>query len=434
MDLDPDPHVLEVELVAQEVEREFVEGQPTKIWTYNGAIPGPELHARRGDLLKVHFRNELPEPTTIHWHGVRLPNGQDGVPGVSQPEVQPGGTFDYEFTLPDAGLFWYHPHVDSSAQTGFGLYGAILVDEPDEPQGIGDELTLVLSDIGVEPDGTVADPNSGGEYLVPLFGREGNILLMNGKVQPVMQASAGRRQRWRVVNAAKSRYYQLAVADHTFLRIGGDGGLLAHPVVEPTLVLVPGERADVVFTPLGTAGDSLEVRWVPYNRGLGSVEFREEEVVLRQELVQGGPPSPALPEIGRTIEPIDPSGIEETTIDLWQQLYPDEDDKLVLGINGVPGADAAPLMAHLGDTQVWSVENATTFAHPFHLHGYFFQVLTVNGAAPSVVEWKDTVNIPIESKVRLGVRFDERPGMWMFHCHILDHAEAGMMGMVDVMQ
>jgi FtsP/CotA-like multicopper oxidase with cupredoxin domain len=124
-DRNPDPKVVEIDLEARVASLEIVPGVRTNAWTYNGGLPGPLIHVRRGDRLIVHFSNRLPQPTTVHWHGVQVPIEMDGVPGVSQPPVQPGGSFTYDFVVPDAGLFWYHPHVMSAAQVGFGLYGAL---------------------------------------------------------------------------------------------------------------------------------------------------------------------------------------------------------------------------------------------------------------------------------------------------------------------
>ena len=164
-------------------------GTSSPVWTFGGTLPGPLIRVPVGARLIVHFHNNLPEETTIHWHGVRLTADMDGVPEHSQPAVQPGGSFDYSFTVPDSGLFWYHPHVHSAEQVGDGLYGALLV-EPrrtgaasDEPAELGDELVLVLSDIGVTADGSLYDPDTGGD-LGTLFGREGNVVLVNGRSRP----------------------------------------------------------------------------------------------------------------------------------------------------------------------------------------------------------------------------------------------------------
>ena len=149
-DVNAEPNIVEINLEARMASLEIVPGVRTTVWTYNGGVPGPLIRVRRGDRLIVHFTNRLERPTTVHWHGVQVPIEMDGVPGVSQPPVEPGGSFTYDFVLPDAGLFWYHPHVMSAAQVGSGLYGALLVEDPDEPVNVADQLVLVLSDIAVD--------------------------------------------------------------------------------------------------------------------------------------------------------------------------------------------------------------------------------------------------------------------------------------------
>ncbi len=120
------------------------------MWTYNGLVPGPMIRARVGDRVVVHFTNNLAEETTIHWHGLRVPAAMDGMPGHSQAPIQPGGTFDYDFVVPDASTFWYHPHMNAAVQEGNGLYGAFIVDDPAEPTDLGDEVVMVLSDIDLK--------------------------------------------------------------------------------------------------------------------------------------------------------------------------------------------------------------------------------------------------------------------------------------------
>lgn len=210
-DLDDDPRVVSLELEAREEGFELVEAGATRLWSYAGSLPGPLIRAKVGDRLVVHFTNHLPEPTTIHWHGLRISAAMDGVPDHPHPPVAPGESFVYDFVLPDAGTYWYHPHFNSAAQLGNGLYGALVVD-PDEPEpeGLGDELVLVLSDVGIADDGSLKDAEAGGD-LAGLFGREGNVLLVNGRVRPTLGARIGKRQRWRIVNAAKSRYFQLEI-------------------------------------------------------------------------------------------------------------------------------------------------------------------------------------------------------------------------------
>ena len=173
----------------------------------------------------------------------------DGVPGASQAPVEPGGSFTYDFIVPDAGLFWYHPHVMSAAQVGFGLYGPLLVDDPDDPVKSVDELVLVLSDIALNDDGTMQSADSGG-ILGALLGREGSHVLVNGRVRPTLTIRDGALQRWRIVNAAKSRYFELVLGDgQPFELIGVDGGHMEYSQKKFTIVLGPGERADVLVAP-----------------------------------------------------------------------------------------------------------------------------------------------------------------------------------------
>jgi len=429
IDVNPAPHVFETTLTAKVVNLELVPGKSTPVWTYNGVLPGPSIRVAPGDRLIVHLVNELPEATSLHWHGIRLPNAMDGVPGTTQPEVPPGGHFDYDFIVPDTGTFWYHPHFDSAAQVGFGLYGPLLVDDPQEPEDLGDELVLMLSDMMLAEDGSQADPMAGGDFGT-LFGREGDTLLVNGKVNPVLRPLAGRRQRWRLINAAKSRYFQLLMEGQQFTRIGGDQGLIESPQSSDRILLTAAQRADVVVDLAQPSATSRALRWVPYDRGFGSTEFRPEATVFTIETsaapAQASPPLPAL---HREIPPINLSNATMQFLDLTSSV---KGEPFSLGINGVSGDRATPLMASIGEIQMWTVHNTIAFAHPFHVHGFFFQVIDVNGVAPPVREWRDTVDVPVDASVRLAIHFDERPGMWMFHCHILDHADAGMMGMVHL--
>ena len=140
-DKNPDPKIVEIDLTARVAEVEVAPGKTVQAWTYDGGIPGPLIRAHVGDRVIVHFTNDLPQPTTVHWHGVRVPIEMDGVPDISQPEMKRGDTFTYDFVVRDAGLYWYHPHVMSAAQVGFGLYGALLVEDPADGVGVADQLT-----------------------------------------------------------------------------------------------------------------------------------------------------------------------------------------------------------------------------------------------------------------------------------------------------
>ena len=193
VDRNSDPAIVEVDMVAKLADV-IVDGKTVHAWTYNGTLPGPLLKTRVGDRLIVHFKNELDEPTTVHWHGVRVPIEMDGVPEISQPDVKKGESFTYDFVVRDAGLYWYHPHVMSAAQVGFGLYGALLVEDASDGVGVEDQLTLVLSDIGFDAKGVLEPADSGGSAGM-VFGREGGYVLANGKRRPTLRARSGAPQR-----------------------------------------------------------------------------------------------------------------------------------------------------------------------------------------------------------------------------------------------
>jgi FtsP/CotA-like multicopper oxidase with cupredoxin domain len=430
VDLNPDPHIVEINLQARIAQVELVPGQRVDAWTYNGMIPGPLIRVRSGDRLIVHFSNSLPQATTVHWHGVRVPIQMDGVPGSSQPEVKPGESFTYDFVVPDAGLFWYHPHVMSAAQVGYGLYGALLAEDTADAVGVADELVLVLSDIGVDATGHLESPDTGRSTGMA-FGREGNIVLVNGRRQSTVAVRAGVPQRWRVVNTAKSRYFNLDLgAGQVFTKIGGDGGLQEYSERTDFVVLAPGERADLIVTPRGEPGAQLIVRSQLFNRGYGSVEARDSEdlftiIIANMPAYVDPPRSP----VRRAIEPLSVAGATRVSVDIAVAQSP-QDWSFRYTVNGV--SFPKPFLAKFGDTQIWTVTNQTPWSHPIHLHGFFFLVLDKQGEPVHPLEWKDTVSVPFKETVSFIVRFDERAGSWMFHCHILDHADGGLMGTVQL--
>jgi FtsP/CotA-like multicopper oxidase with cupredoxin domain len=429
VDRNPDPRIVEIDLDAHVAPASIIPGTETQVWTYDGTLPGPLIRANVGDRVIAHFTNHLSEPTTIHWHGLRIPAAMDGAPGHSQPEVAPGASFTYDFTVPDAALFWYHPHVNSSAQVTNGLYAPFLVTDPADPLRDTDELVLVLSDIYVRAQGELGDPYASGD-LGALFGREGTEMLVNGRIRPTLTVRPGRLLRLRLVNTARSRYFQLLLAGHSFRRIGGDGGLLEYPVDSETVVLAPAERADVLLVPRGEPGNVLPIRWRAYDRGWGTTYGRPDEDLLYLSFAEPAPQVDALPTTSRAILPLDSSAATDVTLRMTQQSG--QGQPLELGFNEMAFAHAAPVHAAVGETQIWTLTNTIDFSHPFHLHGFFFQVLGPDGAPVRPLEWKDTVDVPVDATRRLIVRYDDRPGMWMFHCHLLDHAEVGMMGVLQV--
>jgi FtsP/CotA-like multicopper oxidase with cupredoxin domain len=264
------------------------------------------------------------------------------------------------------------------------------------------------------------------------FGREGNHVLVNGRERAKLLARSGVPQRWRIVNTAKSRYFQLDLGGQVFTKIGGDGGLQQYPENSDRLLLAPGERADVIVTPQATPGTELVLRALLYDRGFGSTEARPLSEDLLTIAVSQGPSVAAAsrPQVRRAIEPLSLAGATAVNIEVTLGQLPN--GAFEYRINGAPFLGGKPIPAKIGETQIWTITNKTKWSHPFHLHGFFFQVLDKSGVPVRPLAWKDTVNVPFDETVSFVVRFDERPGDWMFHCHILDHAEGGLMGMVEL--
>ncbi|HLT47258.1 MAG TPA: multicopper oxidase family protein [Rubricoccaceae bacterium] len=418
---DPGRSVVRVDLEAGELDWTYAPGKSVRAWGYNGRVPGPTIEGRVGDVLEVRFTNRLPEPTNIHWHGLRVPAAMDGTEAVQRP-VEPGGTFVYRFRLPDAGTFWYHPHYNETVQLEKGLYGALVVRDDDEPV-LDRERVLVLDDLRLGKEGGVA-PFGG--LIEHHDGREGDVRLVNGEAEPVLTVAAGQVERWRVVNASSARYVRLSVGGAPFRLLGTDGGLIEAPVTVTEVLLATADRVDLAVGPF-EEGEELAVEALPYLRR--TVRKRGAE---RFATVRVGPAEPsraAVPERLREIPPLAPPTAEPTrTVRLG--IRPSLRRGVDFVINGERHHRDEPVRA--GELQVWDVVNETLMDHPFHLHGFFFQVLAVDGAPPPWRSWEDVVNVPPRSTVRIAWLPDERTGSWMYHCHILEHHASGMMAHFDV--
>jgi FtsP/CotA-like multicopper oxidase with cupredoxin domain len=427
-DTDPADGVVAVSLDARVARVELAPGQEVEAWTYAGVTPGPVIRAKVGDTLAVHFENHLPEPTTIHWHGLEVPADQDGA-GHASDVIAPGASFDYRFALKHAGTFWYHPHLNSAEQVWRGLYGALIVEDPSEP-ALGDELTLVLHDVNVDEETSALGPAADQGDLGRFFGHEGRTLLVNGRIAPTLRAYAGSALRLRLINAAISRYYRFAVEGHALTRVGGDSGLIAQPEQVDDVLLAPGQRSEVVLALKAAAGARIALRTLPYSRFECGADCSPARDLMHVEVVEGRGRTRAVPAALARIEPLDASAARDRVITLDQV---EQGTKTFLAVNGrVHGQDDLVLEAKVGTIERWTVRNETEYDHPFHLHGFRFQVLTQQGLPRALLEWQDTVNVPAMSDLRFIVSFDDRPGMWMFHCHILDHTDLGMMAMLHL--
>src|ERR671932_1535929 len=228
-----------VKLAAREVDWEYAPGRSVAGNTFNGQVPGPAIEAEVGAPLVVELTNELSEPTTIHWHGLRVPADMDGTESV-QRAVEAGERFEYRFVVPDAGTYWYHSHVNETEQLERGLYGALGVRDSDEPT-LDRERVLLLDDLKLGADGDLAPF---GDHHELHEGREGDVRLVNGRQEPELEMAAGQVERWRIVNTANTRYVRLSIGGRPFSILGTDGGLLPEPLPVRETLVTPGERVD----------------------------------------------------------------------------------------------------------------------------------------------------------------------------------------------
>jgi suppressor of ftsI len=421
---------VEVQLTAAPARLSLVPGVETEVFAYNGRSPGPTLEVREGDRVVVRFRNDLPEPTTVHWHGLHLPFDADGSP--FHP-VAPGAEHTYEFTIPHgtAGTYWYHPHPHhrTGYQVGRGLYGAIIVRAADDPLAHLPDKLLILSDNRLTADGAIDLParNSPAGHLDAENGREGSLLFINGQQSPTVRIRSGEVQRWRVINASGARVYRLALPGHTLLHVGSDGGLFEHPVEVEELVLANGERAELLVRGVGRPGESVALQSLPYDRYVPQTrpqDWNRTLELLTLEYTHEAPVrAPALPATLRHVPPLDTSAVSVRRVVVMTQGL----------LNGqAMNMSRVDKVAELGATEIWEIENLVGMDHPFHLHGFQFQLLDRNGVPEPQRKWKDTVNLPKHQSARFIVRFDNHAGKWMFHCHILSHEDDGMMGVLEI--
>jgi bilirubin oxidase len=432
VDENPDPRVVEVTLTAAPLQRSIVPGAPRSHgFGYNGGSPGPTLEAREGDRVVVHFRNRLPEATTVHWHGLHLPFTADGSP--FHP-VAPGEDYTYDFTVRpgSAGTYWYHPHPDhrTGHQVGMGLYGAVVVRADDDPlPSTLPEKVLIFTDNRVDGDGALDFPHHGSPQATVdrENGREGEVLLVNGQVMPTVGIRAGEVQRWRIINASAARVLRLHLPGHTLLHVGNDGGLFERPVEVNELVVANAERVEVLVRATGRPGTRAVLQTLPYDRYIPQTRptdwNRARDLLALQYTAGPAVVPPPIPATLRHVPVLDTlQATARRTIVLGQGM-----------INGrLMDMGRVDVVARLGATEIWEIENVVGMDHPFHLHGFQFQVLDRDGVPEAFRSWKDVVNVPKHQTARLIVRYDNYPGKWMFHCHILDHEDHGMMGVLEV--
>ena len=412
-------------LEASKFNWDIAPGKTIEAWGFNKQLPGTELRANVGDTLVVRLTNHLDEPTMIHWHGLRIPAAMDGTDAVQKP-VAPGEVFEYRFVLPDAGTFWYHSHANETVQMERGMYGSLIVEDPTDPVFDGEKVFLV-DDMKLNSEHEFTNPG----WFVPRIverhdGREGDTLLINGKENSVIEIAAGQTERWRFINSSSARYFTLHLGGREFKIIGTDGGLLEYPRIVTDVLITPGERIDIAAGPF-EEGETILMESLKYDR----ITFLRAK---RQQFatIQVGKQKASVTYLPETLRKIEPLAKQEAKITRKVRLSvgPSLTDGMDFLINGDVHINDKPVK--VGELQVWEVANTSLMDHPFHLHGFFFQVIEEQGKAPAYRAWKDTVNLPPRSKIKIAWMPDNRPGTWMYHCHIIEHHAAGMMAHFEV--
>lgn len=417
--------------------RGTVAGRDATTLRYNGGLPGPTLHLRPGDHLGIDLVNHLNEPTNLHTHGLQVsPQGNSDNPFVM---INPGGKFRYDYQIPDThppGTFWYHPHHHGLAadQVFAGLYGAIVIDEPVPPQVSADRM-LVISDITLDGTGSVA-PATGMQRMA---GREGDLVLVNGQANPVLSAQPGTRERWRIVNVCVSRYLRLRLDGQDLQLLGIDLPLAGQPSPVDELLLAPGNRTDLLVT---TRAGTSTLQTLSYNRGsamgmgggMGSQGSDPSgSVIDLATLAVTGPPAPAVANFSP--RPAIPD-LRATAITTRRALT------LAMGMGSggsafhIDGRGFDPgrvdQTVAAGAVEEWVITNTSPMDHPFHLHVWPMQILSIAGRPIDPPTWQNVVNVPARSSTVVRIAFDAYTGRTVYHCHILDHEDNGMMGVIDV--
>jgi FtsP/CotA-like multicopper oxidase with cupredoxin domain len=470
---DGDTLVLEAAPLYRRVGRLRIPG-----YGFNGQSPGPLIEAEQGATVHVRFRNRTPVPGAIHWHGIRLDQASDGVPGVTQAALAPGEEFLYQLRLPDEGSFWYHPHVREDVMQDMGLAGGFRVHPAGEAlyAPVDREEMLILDDLLMGPEGPV--PYGRDAPVHALMGRFGDVLLVNGEDDWSVEVRAGEVVRFHLTNAASTRTFNLSFGDLPIKLVASDVGKLPVERWVESVVLAPAERwvIEVRFPDAGTvpmenrvrALDPVGARFIPEVRTIGTVRVAGGPSVERPAfaaLLEAPSVQAEVEELVRVHLERSPDrtlvlGLRTGTLPFpldpllrWESVYRPpvewagtmpEMDWLATGLDvewllrdADSGAENMDIgwRFRVGDRLKLRIVNdrdvVHAMQHSIHLHGQRFLVLSVDGVASTDPGWKDTVLVPTGSVVDVLVQLDN-PGPWMLHCHIAEHLETGMMTVIRV--
>ena len=416
-----------------------VGGRTANAWTFNGTLPGPTLRLRPGDTLGVTLRNGLRDATNLHVHGLHVsPQGNGDNPFV---RIGPGETFGYRYAIPEGhppGTYWYHPHHHGMAaeQVAAGLYGAIVIEDPGTVP-VSRDRVLVVSDLALDATGNLAAVSPPERMM----GREGALVLVNGQVVPQASAAPGERERWRLVNACPSRFLRLRLDGQQVRLLARDGRRLRVPEEITEVDLAPGNRADLIVE--ARTGNAV-LRTLPVDRGgmdgmMGHMEDGRSGTTEPLDLMSfnvAGPPVQAMLPI--------PEGIGLRDL-RYETLAARRTLTFAMGMAGMMGGgmgaftingrefdpDRLDETVRSGSVEEWTLVNSSPMDHPIHLHVWPMQVVQDASRNLSEPTWQDVVIVPAFGQVKVLIAFDGFSGRTVFHCHILDHEDLGMMGTIE---
>lgn len=415
------------DLTARAGRSAIVPGGDAETWGLNGPLLGPTLRARRGEEVRVDVTNDLGEATTLHWHGMHLPAAADGGP---HQMIAPGDTWSPTWVIDQpAATLWYHPHPHGETERHVyqGMGGLFIIDDDDEsalalPRDYGvDDIPVIVQDKSFDDRGRLVETSRRDNGMI------GDTILVNGTAGPVLDVTAS-RTRLRLLNASTARSYSFGLSDdREFAMIASDGGLLREPIPLDRLLLTPGERAEIIVEM--SPNDTTTLRSHPQELGLSSTRDRSTGAADTLDILllrAGGSltPSAGLPAQLATIDPLDASAASETREFELRNNRINRESMDMTRIDEVVTVDT---------TEIWEVWNGHRQPHNFHVHDVQFQILDIDGRAPSpeLSGWKDTVYLPPDVRFRLIMRFTEHtdPDVpYMYHCHLLWHEDEGMMG------
>jgi len=414
------------------------EGQPrTDIWGFGGTAPGPLLRVAQGETVNARLDNAIDQPTTVHWHGIRIDNAMDGVAGLTQKAVPPGAGFDYRFSAPDAGTYWYHPHNMSSEQVARGLHGLLIVTE-EKPPAADRDIPLVFDDWRIGEDGAI-HPSFGAVHDRAHAGRLGNVATLNGKPSFDVDCLAGERLRLRLVNVANARVLRIAIPGHALKVIALDGQPVEPFTAADGVELAPAQRADVMVDLAGEPGEraALMVTTGRIEVTLGHLVYHATRRARAKPLTDpiALPANPLATAIdadggrhvdlvmtGGAMSPFEGAVYKGERLDIRTLV---RKHGLVWAFNGIAAMPEKPLFtARKGETVSVNMVNETAWPHGMHFHGHHVREVAHSGRKP-LPHWRDTVLLEPDETIKVSFIADN-PGKWMLHCHMLEHQAGGM--------